>query len=119
MLGTLRTTVVENAKIVRKAAVTRLATSRASVDLYVHRVRTYVIEACARAAIFQRLVIYSALVVAPAVVGVLNRCGMQNNVFRCRIFETLALASIVSVVWIIAIRCPLLFRNGRNSSCKE
>ena len=119
VLGTLRTTVVENAKIVRKAAVTRLATSRASVDPYVHCVRTYVNEACARGAIFQRLVVHGVLVVARAVVGVLNRRGMQSNVSRCRIFETLALASIVSVVWIIAIRCPLLFRNGRNSSRKE
>ena len=119
MLGTLRTTVVENAKIVRKAAVTRLATSRASVDPYVHCVRTYVNEACARGAIFQRLVVHGVLVVARAVVGVLNRCGMQNNVSRCRIIETSTLASIGSVVWIIAMRRRSLFRYGRNSSSEK
>ena len=118
MLSTLRTTVVEYAKIVGIAAVTCPATSRATVDLYVHCIRTYVNEACASAAIFQRLVMHSALVLARAVVGVLSRYRMQTNVSHCCIIETSALASIGSVVWIIAIRRCSFFRNGRNSSCE-
>ena len=119
MLSTLRTTVVEYAQIVGIAAVTCPATRRATIDLYVQCIWTYVKKACASAAIFKRLATQSILVLARAVVGVLSRYRMQTNVSHRCIIETSALSYIGGVVWIIVMRRRSFFRYGRNSSSEK